>query len=432
MKRLLAHGDILVWENGAFTCIRNGYLGIDGDRIDYVGAEEPRGAYDETKDMTRKLLLPGLINGHTHTGMSLLRGLGSDLPLNTWLFDTIFPVEDRLTEEDLRIGMELSMLEMLSSGTTSFTDMYMAPWYTARAVLASGMKANLCRPLQSFDPEEDPMTCRRMQEMLALFDRWNGAGEGRIKTDFSIHAEYTCTERMVRAAAEEAHKRGAGMHIHLSETASEQQKCLEKYGLTPAQWFDKLGAFDGRAYAAHGVWLTPEDRALLRDRGVVVVHCPESNLKLGSGVADVPAMTAEGLTVALGTDGAASNNNLNMMEEMHLVSLLHKGVHREPTLLSPHEVLAMATVNGARLQGRADTGVLAVGMKADVIAVDMDRPHLVPNTDPLSNLLYSAQGGDVCLTMVDGRVLYENGEFATLDKDRILFEARKAAKRLLG
>lgn len=432
MKRLLAHGDILVWENGAFTCIRNGYLGIDGDRIDYIGAEEPRGAYDETKDMGRKLLLPGLINGHTHTGMSLLRGLGSDLPLNTWLFDTIFPVEDRLTDQDLKLGMELSMLEMLSSGTTSFTDMYMSPGYTARAVLDAGMKANLCRPLQSFDPEEDPMTCRRMEEMLALFDRWNGAGEGRIKTDFSIHAEYTCTERMVRAAAEEAHKRGAGMHIHLSETASEQQKCLEKYGLTPARWFDSLGAFDGRAYAAHGVFLTPEDRALLRDRGVVVVHCPESNLKLGSGVADVPAMLADGLTVALGTDGAASNNNLNMIEEMHLAALLHKGVHREPTLLSPHEVLAMATVNGARLQGRADTGVLAVGMKADVIAVDMDRPHLVPNTDPLSNLLYSAQGGDVCLTMVDGRVLYENGEYRTLDKDRILFEARQAAERLLG
>ena len=432
MKRLLKGADILAWEKDDFVCLKNGYLGIDGDRIDYIGAEPPREAYDETKDMTGKLLLPGLINGHTHTGMSLLRGLGSDLPLNQWLFDTIFPVEDRLTEEDLRIGMELSLLEMLASGTTAFTDMYMSPGYTAQSVLASGIKANLCRPLQSFDPDEDPMTCRRMGEMLALFDRWNGAGEGRIKTDFSIHAEYTCTERMVRAAAEEAHKRGAGMHIHLSETASEQQKCLEKYGLTPAQWFDSLGAFDGRAYAAHGVWLTPEDRALLRDRGVVVVHCPESNLKLGSGVADVPAMLADGLTVALGTDGAASNNNLNMIEEMHLVALLHKGVHREPTLLSPHEVLAMATVNGARLQGRADTGVLAVGMKADVIAVDMDRPHLVPNTDPLSNLLYSAQGGDVCLTMVDGRVLYENGEFATLDRDRILFEARKAAKRLLG
>ena len=432
MKRLLKGADILAWEKDAFTCIRNGYLGIDGDRIDYVGAEPPRGAYDETKDMTRKLLLPGLINGHTHTGMSLLRGLGSDLPLNQWLFDTIFPVEDRLTEEDLRIGMELSMLEMLSSGTTSFTDMYMGAAYCARAVLASGMKANLCRPLQSFDPEEDPMTCRRMEEMLALFGQWNGAGEGRIKTDFSIHAEYTCTERMVRAAAEEAHKRGAGMHIHLSETAAEQQNCIEKYGLTPAQWFDKLGAFDGRAYAAHCVWLTEEDRALLRDRGVVVVHCPESNLKLGSGVADVPAMIDQGLTVALGTDGAASNNNLNMMEEMHLVSLLHKGVHREPTLLSPRQVLAMATVNGARLQGRPDTGALAVGYKADVVAIDMDRPHLTPNTDPLSNLLYSAQGGDVCLTMADGRVLYENGEFTTLDKDRILFEARKAAKRLLG
>ncbi len=432
MKRLLAHADILVWENDAFTCLKNGYLGVDGDRIDYIGTAAPQEAYDEVKDLTGKLLLPGLINGHTHTGMGLLRGLGSDLPLKEWLFDTVFPVEDRLTDEDLRIGMELSMLEMIASGTTSFTDMYMGADYTAQAVLASGMKANLCRPLQSFDPDEEPMTCRRMQEMLALYDDWNGAGDGRIVTDFSIHAEYTCTEKMVRAAAEEAQKRGAGMHIHLSETEAEQQNCVKKYGTTPAQWFDSLGAFGGRAYAAHCVWLTPEDRALLKDRGVVAVHCPESNLKLGSGVADVPAMVSEGLTVALGTDGAASNNNLNMIEEMHLVSLLHKGVHREPTLLSPHEVLAMATVNGARLQGRADTGVLAVGMKADVIAVDMDRPHLVPNTDPLSNLLYSAQGGDVCLTMVDGRVLYENGEFTTLDRDRILFEARKAAKRLLG
>ena len=432
MKRLLRGADILAWENDGFVCLRNGYLGIDGDTIDYVGTEMPKGAYDEVRDMTGKLLLPGLVNGHTHTGMSLLRGLGSDLPLKEWLFDTVFPVEDRLTDEDLRIGMELSLLEMIASGTTAFTDMYMAPGYTARAVLASGMKANLCRPMQSFDPDEEPMTCARMREMLALYEEWNGAGNGRIRTDFSIHAEYTCTERMVRSAAEEAQKRGAGLHIHLSETAAEQQACIEKYGLTPAQWFDKLGAFDGRAYAAHCVWLTAEDRALLREKGVVAVHCPESNLKLGSGVADVPAMVREGLTVALGTDGAASNNNLNMMEEMHLAALLHKGVQHDPTLLPLDQVLKMATVNGAKLQGRTDTGVLAAGKKADIAAVDMDRPHLTPCIDPVSNLLYSAQGGDVCLTMVDGRILYENGEFTTLDRDRILFEARKAAKRVLG
>ena len=432
MKRLLAHGDILTWENDAFRCLKNGYLGVDGDRIDYLGTEPPREAYDEVKDMAGKLLLPGLVNGHTHTGMSLLRGLGSDLPLKAWLFDTIFPVEDRLTDEDIRIGMELSLLEMIASGTTSFTDMYMSPGYAAPAVLASGMKANLCRPLQSFDPDEDPMTCRRMREMLALYDEWHGAGDGRIAVDFSIHAEYTCTEKMVRAAAEEAQKRGAGMHIHLAETEAEQQACVEKYGVTPARWFDKLGAFDGRAYAAHCVWLTAEDRALLRDRGVTVVHCPESNLKLGSGVADVPAMTAEGLTVALGTDGAASNNNLNMLEEMHLAALLHKGVRRDPTAVPMEEVLKMATVNGARLQGRTDTGKLKVGSKADLFAVDMDRPHLTPCVDPLSNLLYSAQAADVCLTMADGRVLYENGAFLTLDRDRVLHEARRAARRLLG
>ncbi len=432
MKRLLRGGDVLIWENDAFSCLKNGYLGIDGDRIDYLGTEAPREAYDEVKDMTGKLLLPGLVNGHTHTGMSLLRGLGSDLPLQNWLFDTIFPVEDRLTDEDLRIGMEVSLLEMIASGTTAFTDMYMSPGYTARAVAASGMKANLCRPLQSFDPDEEPMTCRRMREMLALFDEWNGAAEGRIQVDFAIHAEYTCTERMVRTAAEEAHKRGAGMHIHLSETAAEQQNCVEKYGLTPAQWFDRLGAFDGRAYAAHCVWLTAEDRALLRERGVVAVHCPESNLKLGSGAADVPAMAAEGLIVALGTDGAASNNNLNMMEEMHLCALLHKGLRRDPTVMPLSEVLKMATVNGAKLQGRTDTGILTVGKKADIIAVDMDRPHLTPCIDPLSNLLYSAQAADVTLTMADGRILYENGEFLTLDRDRILHEARRVVRRILG
>ena len=432
MKRLLKGGDILAWENDGFVCLKNGYLGVDGDRIDYLSAEPPKGTYDEVKDMTGRLLLPGLVNGHTHTGMSLLRGLGSDLPLQQWLFDTVFPVEDRLTDEDLKLGMELSLLEMIASGTTAFTDMYMAPGYTAEAVLASGMKANLCRPLQSFDPDEEPMTCRRMKEMLALYDAWNGAGSGRIKVDFAVHAEYTCTERMVRAAAEEAQKRGAGMHLHLSETEAEQQSCIEKYGLTPAQWFDRLGAFGVRAYAAHGVWLTKEDRALLKARGVTVVHCPESNLKLGSGVADVPAMLAEGLNVALGTDGAASNNNLNMLEEMHLCALLHKGVRRDPTLLPQSEVLKMATVNGAKLQGRADTGTLEVGKKADVVAVDMDRPHLVPCIDPLSNLLYSAQAADVCMTMVDGRILYENGDFLTLDRDRILFEARRAARRLLG
>ena len=432
MKRLLKGADILAWEKDRFICRKNGYLGIDGGTIDYLGTEPPKGAYDEVKDLTGKLLLPGLVNGHTHTGMSLLRGLGSDLPLKQWLFDTIFPVEDRLTDEDLRIGMELSLLEMIASGTTSFTDMYMAPGYTAEAVLASGMKANLCRPMQSFDPDEEPMPCRRMREMLALYEEWNGAGSGRIQVDFAVHAEYTCTERMVRSAAEEAHKRGAGMHIHLSETAAEQQACLDKYGLTPAQWFDKLGAFDGRAYAAHGVWLTKEDRALLKERGVTVVHCPESNLKLGSGVADVPAMLAEGLNVALGTDGAASNNNLNMLEEMHLCALLHKGVRHDPTLLPQSEVLKMATVNGSRLQGRTDTGTLAVGQKSDVVAVDLDRPHLVPCIDPLSNLLYSAQAADVVMTMVDGQILYENGDFLTLDKDRILFEARRAAQRLLG
>ncbi|MBQ7278622.1 MAG: amidohydrolase [Clostridia bacterium] len=432
MTQLLQHGDILVEAAGGYTCLRDGYLGIDGDTIDYLGTEPPQKAYDTVKDMTHRLIAPGLVNAHTHTGMTLLRGLGSDLPLQQWLFDTIFPVEDRMGPEDMFVGTELAMLEMLACGTTSFSDMYMAPGHTAKAILQSGMKANICRPLQSFDEGEDPYKSARMQEMLALYDQWHLAGNGRIRADFSIHAEYTCTPAMVRAAALEAQRRGTGLHIHLSETAKEQAQGRERRGVTPARWFADLGAFEGRCYAAHCVHLTEADRDLLLEKGVFPVHCPESNLKLGSGVAPVVDMNRRGLQVALGTDGAASNNNLNMIEELHLTGILHKGTLLEPTALSPAEALAMATRNGALAQGRTDTGSLMVGRKADLFALNMDAPHLTPSPDPLAALLYSAQASDVCLTMADGRILYENGSYLTLDKDRILYDAQKAVERLVG
>ena len=435
MKLLLKNAGILAWKDGRFDWIPEGYLGIDGDTIDYVGAEKPEAAYDREKDMRGRLLMPGLINCHCHAAMTLLRGVGSDLPLDRWLFEAMFPVEDRMKTDDFIAGNELAMLELLASGVTSFSDMYMEPETLIELNEQVGMKVNLCRVIQAFDPAEPPEKNYRIPESLALFDRYHGAQNGRIRVDFGIHAEYTINDAVTRYYADcirPYREKGACIQMHLSETKKEHEECIARHGMTPAAWFDAMGAFDLPAAAAHCVWCTPEDLDLLKARGVSPIHNPTSNLKLGSGFAPVPEMLERGLNVTLGTDGAASNNNLNLFEEMHIAAIGINGYLRDPELMPPPAILRMATVNGAKLQGRADTGRLAVGMKADVIAIDMDRPHLYPAFEPMPMLVYSAQASDVVMTMVDGRILYENGEYLTIDREKAFFDAKQAVKRLYG
>ncbi len=432
MKLLLKHCDILASQGTGFRCLENAYLGVDGDTIDYIGTDKPQAPYDQEKDMTGRLLLPGLINCHGHSPMVLLRGVGSDLSLQEWLFGKIMPIEDKLTAEDIRLGNQLALLEMLSTGTTSYSDMYFEPQTAVENALACGIKANISRPVQCFNKDETYAENFRAKESIQLFKDYHGAGGGRIRIDFSVHAEYTCFEHIVGPYSADCKSLGGRMHIHLSETKKEHDECVEKYGKTPARWFYDLGTFDNPTAAAHCVFVTEEDMALMLEKGVSPVHNPTSNMKLGSGFAPIQRMLDLGLNVTLGTDGAASNNNLNMMEELHLAAVLHNGYHRDPTILKPAELLAMATRNGAKLQGREDTGELAVGKKADIIALDLTRPHMVPNFDPLALTVYSAQGSDVVMTMVDGKILYENGEFLTLDADRILHEADAAARRLHG
>ena len=260
-----------------------------------------------------------------------------------------------------------------------------------------------------------------------------GAGDGRVLVDFALHAVYTCTEPVIRYTSELCKAHNGRLHLHLSETEKEQADCIAAHGKTPTAYFNDLGVFENPAYAAHCVTVTKEDMDILDQKGVSVVHNPTSNLKLGSGIAPIPEMLlARDINVALGTDGAASNNNLNMFEEMHMAALLPKGFEKAPGLLSAREVFRMATLGGARAQGRTDTGELVVGNKADIVAIDMDKPHLYPSPDPYATLVYSAQGSDVCMTMVEGRVLYENGEYLTLDAEKIKYEARAAVKRLCG
>lgn len=409
---------------------KGGFVAIDGAYITSVSETRPEGVFEYELELSGKLLLPGLVNAHTHAAMTLLRGVGSGLPLQRWLTEQVFPVEARLAAEDIRIGTELALLEFLSCGTIGFSDMYFFPWEAAEVVQQCGIKANLCYPVQAFDLSESYERNESAKKLAQFYRDWNNAANGRIRVDGCLHAEYTCNSDVAAGTAAWCRENGARMHIHLSETKAEHEGCLARYGQTPAQWMYRRGVFDVPCAAAHCVWLTEEDRALLREKGVSVIHCPSSNMKLGSGFAPIPTLLEEGVNVALGTDGAASNNNLNMLEELHLASLLHNGYRLDAARMQPEQALDMATTNGARLQGRTDTGTIEAGKRADLFAIDLDRPHLLPHLDTAGLAVYSAQAADVYLTMVDGRILYKNGEYLTLDRERIMYEARTAAKRL--
>lgn len=430
MRTLLKGADILLRKENGYETLHGAYLGVDEAKIDYIGEEKPEKAYDLEKDMSGRLLAPGLINCHSHIAMTLMRGIGSGLPLQDWLFKAIFPIEDKLVREDIAAASRFALIEMIAGGTTSFSDMYFFPEETVWAVEEAGIKANLNRCVQCFDENQTVEQNTQIPQSVELFEKYHNAENGRIRIDFSIHAEYTCKPHIVRAYSELCMAHGGRMHIHLSETQREVDECIARYGKSPVAWFEELGTLDSPTAAAHCVAVSDEDIAILKRHGVNVIHNPTSNLKLGSGFAPVRKLMDAGINLALGTDGAASNNNLDMFEEMHLADIMPCGYRHDPTEVSSAEVLDMATVNGARLQGRSDTGVLAVGKKADIIALDLDKPHLYPNFDTPALLTCAAHSSDVVLTMVDGKILYENGEYKTLDREKVFYEARAAVKRL--
>lgn len=429
MSILFTNAKIVATKNGEFEILKDAFLGVDGSTIDYIGTKRPQKAYTTEKNMYDKLLMPGLANCHGHTAMNLLRGIGSDLNLMDWLH-LLWPIEDKMRDQDLVSGMEMSILEMLACGTTSFCDMYMRPMITQKCIEESGIKANLTRVVIGGDNSTDYKSYPNRVESLDFYTNYNGAFEDRLHVDWCIHAEYTIADKIAENWAKEIQEIGGRLHIHLAETKKEQEECIQRRGKTATQWFNDLGFFNLPCYAAHCVWVTAQDMAIMKEKGVSPVHNPSSNLKLGSGIAPIPKMLDMGLNVALGTDGSASNNNVNMFEEMHLASIIHNGLIQDPTLMKPAQVIKMATINGAKLQGRPDTGSLEVGKKADIIALNLDSPHLVPDHDTLALITYSAQGSDVCMTMVDGKILYENGEFLTMDRERIFHNYKKSCQYL--
>ena len=404
------------------------FVGVTDGKISYLEKTPPKEQPKQIVNGEGMVLMPGLINCHTHLPMSLLRGYADDYDLSTWLNDYIFPREAKLDGRCVKAAALLSIAECLRFGVTSVSDMYDFCDHIAQAVAESGIKANLARGTTLFSEDFDFETYPACVELRQLKEKWDGYDNGRIRAEASVHAEYTSNYHLWDALSEYAINEGLGMHVHLSETKAEHEACKEKYGLTPAQLLDCHNVFGTRAIAAHCVWLEPEDMQLLARRKVSAVHCPVSNLKLASGQADVLGMIKAGMNVALGTDGASSNNNLDLFEEMKAAALMAKAKTGDPKAMPVQAALMMATVCGARAQGREkECGMIKLGMDADLVLVDFTAPHLMPCHNVLSHLVYAARGSDVLMTMVRGRMLYAGGKYLTIDLDAVVRELAEYA-----
>ena len=412
--------------------LKDAYVAVEGTAIASVGTTRPQGEFDRVVDGKGQVLMPGLINCHTHVPMTLMRGYGGGHDLQHWLSDYIFPAEAKLDQRAVAAGAALGLAEMIASGTTCIVDMYMKTGTIAQQVMDAGISANLsCGGLYFGDPKDfSPDQCTDCRNQEELMQQWHGAGEGQILVDASIHGEYTSSAPLWQWTADFAQKNKLGMHVHISETKLEHEQSLQRHGKTPLAILDQYGVWERGGTAAHCVWVSDEDMDLMARKHVTAVHNPVSNLKLGSGVARVPKMLQAGVNVALGTDGVSSNNSADLFEEIKLAAMLHKGVSRDPMAVTAHQALEMATVNAARALGR-NTGVVAPGKVADLILVDFNRPNLIPCHDVEENLVFAARGGDVSMNMARGKIIYEKGEFFTLDVEKIRSEVEDYALPLI-
>lgn len=401
------------------------FVATDGNVFSYIGEKEPQGSFDRVIDGKGNLLTPGFYNAHCHSAMTVFRGYSDDLPLMNWLNDKILPAEDKLTDESVYYGSMLAIAEMLGNGIVSFSDMYMFCPATAKAVIETGIKANISRSVVSFDENIDMTKDYRMAEALELYNNYNNAGNGRIKIDMSLHAEYSNKKKACRYVAEAAQKLGCGIQIHLSETQKEHNECIERNGQTPAEFFNETGVFDVPVSAAHCIYVTDSDIDILAEKGVTAVHNPTSNLKLGSGIMNLRKLLDKKINVALGTDGAASNNTIDLIKEMQIAAILHKGVNKAPDITSAPEMFDLISINGAKAQRRFDCGKIKVGNKADFVLIDIGAINNIPCYNMYSAMSYSVNSSNVKMTVVDGSILYENGEYTSIDKEKLIYESKR-------
>jgi 5-methylthioadenosine/S-adenosylhomocysteine deaminase len=406
---------------------QQGNIALYHGRISGVGQISEEGDFDKIIDASGCVVLPGFINTHTHAAMTLFRSYADDLPLMEWLNTKIWPIEAVMTGPDIYWGTMLSILEMVKSGTTTFVDMYGFMDEVAQAVEESGMRAVLSRGLIGIAPNGETA----LLEAVDFVKNWQGKASGRITTMFGPHAPYTCPPDYLKKVMHYSDQLGVGMHIHLSETLTEVADIEKAYGKRPVELMDDIGLFDRHVLGAHLVHVNEQEIEILAKKKVGVAHNPQSNMKLASGIAPVTEMLKRGIPVALGTDGASSNNNLDMVEEMRSASFLQKVATMDPTSVPAYQALEMATRNGAiALRMENEIGQIAVGKKADLIIVDFQKPHLYPRHDAAAHLVYAAQASDVKTVIIDGKVIMENRQVLTMDEERILYEAEKNAREL--
>ena len=407
-------------------------LRIEGETISAISEEElPLHTGETVIDGGGKLVLPGFVNAHTHLPMVLFRGLADDLLLRVWLEEHIWPLEKDLHPEEAYWGALFGLAEMIRGGTTTCADMYFHTDAIGRAVEEAGVRALLSCGIIA--ERLDAHGKRELQKAEEAITHWEGAANGRIRTAVSPHAIYTCGEPVWHAAIDLAGKYAVPIHTHLAESAEETEWCQENLGLSPVLALDRIGAFSvptvaAPALVAHCVRVDEADIRLLAERGVTVVHCPKSNAKLGNGIAPLAAMRAAGVRVALGTDGAATNNSLDMIEEMRMATLLGKGIEEDPTSLPARDVVEMATRVGAEALGMGAKR-LAVGEPADLVLIDLDSIRTLPAYDPFSALVYAAHMEDVTDVIVAGRFLLKDKELLTIDEERVKHEVKRIAKR---
>ncbi len=400
-------------------------IGIEGNRIAYVGKEEAAG--DLEIDASGKFVLPGLFNAHTHLAMTLFRGYAEDMPLMDWLEKKIWRAERKLTPKDVYWGSMLGILEMLKSGTTAFSDLYIHMDEVAKAVGETGIRAVLCYGMADRGDKEKAE--RELRIGTEFIRNWNGAFNGRIKAIYGPHAPYTCTPEFLKEVKAKARELSTLVHIHVSETKREVEEIKKRYGRTPVRLLNDIGFLDDCTIIAHGIWLDDEELEILRSRSVSVVHCPVSNLKLASGIARVVDMLELGINVCLGTDGAASNNTYNLFEEIKLTSLLQKVATGKADALHAKDVLKMATGNGYRAY-KINGGELEQGKLADVILLDR-RFNYCPVYDPLHSIVYASYGCEVSHVIVDGELIVEDGIVLTMDEDRVVERVERLKEKFL-
>lgn len=409
--------DILaILPEGRKDIVRKTSIYVEGSRIVGIG-NAPAGFWeDKVIDGKDRLVIPGLINCHTHSYMSFMRNVADDLSFMDWLFGTIDPIEQQMTDEDTYWGAMLAIIEMMRSGTTCFNDMQMNIHQTTRAVKESGMRAMICRGLVGSGKDE----AGQMRLAQAYEERDAAKDCDRLTFMLGPHAPYTCDDGFMRVVSEEAKREHMGIHVHLSESVSEIGQIQEKYGCSPIAMAEKNGLFDVPAIAAHCVQIDEEDMDILKDKNVSVVTNPASNMKLGNGFAPVARMLERGINVCLGTDGAASNNCLNMFHELSLLTLIHKGVNKTPQCISAAEGFRIATINGAKALGlEKEIGSIEVGKKADLAILDLNTPSLTPRNNLLAALSYSANGSEVDTVIIDGKITMENKKLLTIDESLV-------------